>query len=295
MVPATVTIDDFSHWVRGSGLEIVLLIVGAVLLTRFATWFGQRLTARIELVSSGSPRDGLVRSEQSKHLHSLTQVITWTLNVLIVFVVALLVLRRLEVPLTSLVAPATVIGVAVGFGAQRVVQDLLAGFFLISERQYGFGDVVRISPPGTSGGVSGTVEDVTLRVTRLRTQNGELLTLPNGEIRQVTNLSRDWARVVIDVPVATEIAITRINDILKDVGEQAFADPAMRALMLDPPTVMGVESIDVGSYKVRVVARTLPGTQFDVGRELRARIARAFQEAGIGLASAMAAASAAAS
>ncbi|HEV8298719.1 MAG TPA: mechanosensitive ion channel family protein [Acidimicrobiales bacterium] len=281
------TIDDLSRWGRGNGLEIVLLVLGAMLLTRFTSWCGQRLTSRIDAVAPDNERDTLVRSEQAKHLHALTQVLTWTTNVLICFVLALFVLRRLDVPLTSLVAPATVIGVAVGFGAQRIVQDLLAGFFIISERQYGFGDVVRISQPGTSTGVMGTVEDVTLRVTRLRTSNGELLTMPNGEIRQVTNFSRDWARAVIDVPVSSEVAITHVTDILRDVGESSFRDEALRPLLLDPPTVMGVESFEVGSFKVRVVARTLPGKQFDVGRELRARIARAFQGAGIGVSSSL--------
>ena len=103
--------------------------------------------------------------------------------------------------MTSLVAPAAVAAVALGFGAQRIVQDILAGFFIITERQYGFGDLIRLSVPSLPDPAIGTVEDVALRVTTVRTADGEVVITPNGQITQVTNLSRDWARAVIDVPV----------------------------------------------------------------------------------------------
>jgi moderate conductance mechanosensitive channel len=285
MLLATLRLRGVSRWARGSGLEIVLLVIGSVLLARFASWFGNHVTARID--AGAREEDALVRSELAKHRHALAQVVTGSALVLIYFVTGILVLQRLKIPLTTLVAPATVVGLAVGFGAQRVVQDLLAGFFLITERQYGFGDVIRISVPGTTTGVSGTVEEVSLRVTRLRTINGELLMLPNGEIRQVTNLSRDWARAVIDVPVPIGSDIAKVNDILRSVGQAVFSDPAMRPLLLDEPTVMGVESIEVDFLKVRVVARTLPGKQFDVAREMRSRIAAAFLDEGISVPSAL--------
>jgi len=208
-------------------------------------------------------------------------VVTWTLLVLVYSVMAVLMIQRLGVPITSLVAPATVAGVAVGFGAQRVVQDILAGFFIISERQYGFGDAIRISALGATTGVLGTVENVTLRVTSLRTVNGEVVFVPNGQIVQVTNLSRDWARAVVDVPVPPTADTNKVTAILHSVGEEAFADPTLRPLLLDTPSVMGLESMDVDRFVVRVVARTLPGKQFDVGRDLRSRIASAFRDAGI--------------
>jgi small conductance mechanosensitive channel len=204
--------------------------------------------------------------------------------VLIYSVTGVLVLERFGVPLSSLIAPATVAGVALGFGAQRIVQDILAGFFMITERQYGFGDLIRISSLGSTTGVTGTVEDVTLRTTRMRTVNGEVVIIPNGQINQVTNLSRDWARAVIDVPIPATADITRVNAILQTVGEELYADEKFRPLLLDTPTVMGVESIDVDRFSIRMVCRTLPGKQFDIGRELRARIATALRHEGIILA-----------
>ena len=202
---------------------------------------------------------------------------------LIYSIAVFFVLDRLGVPVTGLVAPATVLGVGLGFGAQRIVGDVLAGFFIITERQYGFGDVVAIAVTGAAEPAMGTVEDVTLRVTRVRSQNGEVVTVPNGQIVKVVNLSRDWARAVIDVPVPTSLDVNRVNEVLREVGREAFRDPAMRPLLLDPPSVMGVESLGLDEVNVRMVARTLPGKQFEVGRDLRARIVRAFRDQGMGV------------
>src|SRR6266550_1658356 len=281
MLLAIEPLTDVTRWARGAGLEIVLLVTGAILLTRFATWLGGRIIARID--ANAQETDALVRSEATKHRHALAQVVTWITLVLIYSVTALLIVQRLGVPVTSLVAPATVVGVALGFGAQRLVQDILAGFFIITERQYGFGDVIRISIPGTGEPVSGTVEDVTLLITSIRSVDGEVMITPNGQIVQVTNLSRDWARAVVDVPVPASIDVNRVSELLRKVGEEAYDDPELHSLLLDPPSVMGVESIEVDQFEVRLVARTLPGKQFEVGRALRARIAAALLREGIHL------------
>jgi moderate conductance mechanosensitive channel len=272
-------LSDIGTWARGSGLEIVLIALGAVLVARLVRWVSDLITARIDIGSTEA--DELVRSEAAKHRHALAQVATWTLLVLIYSAAAILIIERLGVPLTGFVAPAAVAGVALGFGAQRVVQDLLAGFFLITERQYGFGDVIRISVAGVPTPVVGTVEDVSLRITTVRSINGEVIITANGQIVQVTNLSRDWARAVIDVPVPVSVDVNRVSDILRQVGAAAFEDEALHPLLLDAPTVMGVESIEVDQFKIRVVARTLPGKQFEVGRALRVRITQTFLNEGI--------------
>ncbi|MCV2490143.1 mechanosensitive ion channel family protein [Geodermatophilus sp. YIM 151500] len=284
---AITPLTDLWDWLRRSGLEILLIILGSVLLTRFVQWVGVRITDRIDRRATGG--DALVRSEAAKHRHSLTQVLTWAAIVLIYTIAVFFVLDRIGVPVTGLVAPATVLGVGLGFGAQRIVQDVLAGFFIITERQYGFGDVVAISVIGAAEPANGTIEDVTLRITRVRSADGEVMTVPNGQIVKVVNLSRDWARAVVDVPVPTSMDVNRVNEILREVGREAFRDPAMRPLLLDPPSVMGVESIDLDQVNVRVVARTLPGRQFEVGRDLRARVVLAFRRQGMHLPSAPAA------
>ena len=209
-------------------------------------------------------------------------MITWATLVVIYCATGLAVAERLGIPLTSLVAPAAVVAVALGFGAQRIVQDILAGFFIITERQYGFGDLVRLAVPSVSAAM-GTVEDVTLRVTTVRTADGEVVIIPNGQIGQVTNLSRGWARAVLDVPVPATVDVNRVSDLLRKIGEEAYDEPELSQLLLDPPAVMGVQSIDMTQFQVRVVARTLPGKQFDVGRALRARIAAGLLREGINL------------
>jgi moderate conductance mechanosensitive channel len=274
------TLHQISHWARGSGLEIVLLVVGTVLLTRLVSWLGEKITKRID--ANARETDALVRSEAAKHRHALAQVITWATLVVIYCATGIAVAQRLGIPLTSLVAPAAVAAVALGFGAQRIVQDILAGFFIITERQYGFGDLVRLSVPSVQGAM-GTVEDVTLWVTTVRTADGEVVITPNGQIGQVVNLSRGWARAVLDVPVPATVDVNHVSEILRRVGEDAYLEPELSQLLLDPPAVMGVQSIDVTQFQVRVVARTLPGKQFDVGRALRARIAAALLREGINL------------
>ena len=279
MTGAIAPLNDVSQWARGDLLEIVLLVLGAILLTRLAVWLRDKIMALIN--ARASEADELVRSEAAKHRVIVAQVVTWSALAVIYVVTAVLVVERLGVPLAGLVAPAALLSAALGFGLQRFVQDIGAGFFITGERQYGFGDVITIATAGVGQPVTGTVEDVTLRVTRLRTVSGEVITTPNGQIIQVTNLSRDWARAVIDVPVPSAVDVNRVTEILRRVGEEAYSDDRLRKMMLDPPTVMGVEKIEVDTFSVRMVARTLPGIQFEAGRELRARVALAFRREGI--------------
>ena len=279
MTGAIASLHDFGGWASGNLLVIVMLVLGAILLTRLANWVRGLVIAQIETREHES--DELVRSEAAKHRQVVAQVVTWAVLAVMYVVTAVLVVERLGVPLAGLVAPAALISAALGFGLQRFVQDIGAGLFITGERQYGFGDVVRLEVNGVSPSATGTVEEVTLRVTRLRSDSGEVITTPNGQIIQVTNLSRDWARAVIDVPVPSSVDVGHVNDILRRVGQDAYNDDKLRPLMLDRPSVMGVERIEVNSFSVRIVARTLPGAQFDVGRELRARVASAFRLEGI--------------
>jgi moderate conductance mechanosensitive channel len=272
-------LTSIAHWAKGSGLEIVLFATGAILLTRIVTWIGARITDRID--ANAEETDALVRSEASKHRHALAQVITWVTLVIIYCGAAVEIAARLGVPVSNLVAPAAVVAVALAFGAQRIVQDILAGFFIITERQYGFGDLISVAVPNVNNPATGTVEDVTLRVTTVRTASGEVVIIPNGQITQVTNLSRDWARAVVDVPVHAAMEVNLVSDLLRQIAEEAYKEPDLRKLLLDPPAVMGVQSIDVGNFQVRMVARTLPGRQFEVERILRAQIATGLRHEGI--------------
>lgn len=269
---------DIGAWILTRGLKIGLLVIGGVLAARFINWAAQRITRRIDANFRDS--DALVRSESVKHRQAVASVISYVAIGLLGIVVALEITDVLAIPVSSLVAPAAVLGAALGFGAQRIVQDLLAGFFIITEKQYGFGDLVQLTL-GSSNDALGTVEDVTLRVTKLRTSEGEMYTIPNGQIMKSLNLSKDWARAVIDIPVPTSADLNVVNDVLHRVCDSAATDPELTDLLLDSPQLMGVESIGLDNVNLRMVARTLPGKQFEVGRRLRLLVIAALTRAGI--------------
>jgi moderate conductance mechanosensitive channel len=270
---------EIGEWIITRGLRIVMLLIAAVLAVRFVTWVAQRVTRRLDVGFAES--DALVRSEATKHRQAVASVISWVSIVMIAIWVIVQIGDVLQFSVGGLVAPATVLGAALGFGAQRVVQDLLAGFFIIVEKQYGFGDLVSLTVGGIAAEARGTVEDVTLRVTRLRSTDGEVFTIPNGQIVKTVNLSKDWARAVVDIPVSTSVDLSRVNEVLHQECQHALENPLLGELLLDPPTVMGVESIEVDTVTLRVVARTLPGKQFEAGRQLRFLVVRALERAGI--------------
>jgi len=269
---------NLREWLLTSGLHIILLLIGAVLAARFVNWAAQKVTERLDegFVES----DALVRSEANKHRQTVASLISWVSVVLIAIVVAVQLADILNVSVRGFVAPATVVGAALGFGAQQMVRDLLAGFFIILEKQYGFGDLVTLTVVSATD-ATGTVENVTLRVTRLRASDGELLTIPNGQIVKTVNLSKDWARAVVDIPVQASADLGMINDTLRQACEHALDDKLLGELLLDAPTLMGVERIEVDVVTLRLVARTLPGKQFEAGRRLRALVVRALARVGV--------------
>jgi moderate conductance mechanosensitive channel len=258
-----------------------VLVLGAGLVVRFAHWFGARRRSWIDRQIRQQIESGFVASESLKRSRAVSEAIEWAVVALTYFIAAILSLDRLGIPLTTLVAPATVIGIGLGFGAQQMVGDLLAGFFLFAERQFAFGDFIRLSVPGQTTGITGTVEELTLRVTKVRTAQGELVVVPNSALRQVTNLSKDWSKAVIDIPVSVAEDLERVTAILKEVVGTMATDPHWKDLLLGDPIVAGVETIDVGYVQLRLIARTLPGRQFDVAREIRLRAATALRSAGV--------------
>ena len=261
--------DSMLFWLRNQGLEIVLIVMLAMIATRIIKKVARMWTGRID--NRHAESDNLVLSEDSKHMHALVQVVSYVAIALVYVLAVVQILLRFGVNLVALVAPATILGAAIGFGAQKIVQDFLAGFFIIAERQYGYGDTVTIDG-GTT--VSGTVEDVTLRVTKLRTIDGEVVTVPNGQIVGTTNQSRDWARSLIDVPIPASTDISEAQEALQEVCHEIVDDKYIKDFLLDEPTVMGVESINLDETVIRILVRTLPGKQWEVSRRMRSVISR---------------------
>ena len=270
-------IQEWEKWLLTDFIEILLWIIGGILLVRFISWNVRLYAHRNERKFRDS--DAIVQTEDSKHRRALVDVVGWTVGAAVMVVVALHVMSIFGLPLTSLAGPRAVVGAALGFGAQRVVQDFLGGFFVVAERQYGYGDSVVLSVSG--GQAEGTVEDVSLRATKVRTSDGDVVTVPNGQIIKSTNRSKDWARAVVDVPVPPSVDISNIGDLLDDVGRDFYADPRWHEKLLDEPTPIGITELDLDYVTLRMVARTLPGEQFEVSRALRARIVESLAERGI--------------
>ena len=271
-------VGDVSHWLRIDGVHAAVLVVVATVGTRVIGVVARRFANRIG--HDGDNPDSLVLSESTKHRRAVASVISSVAVGVLYAVVAVDFLGTLGVAVSSLVAPATVLGAALGFGAQRVVQDLLGGFFIIAEKQYGFGDLVVLTVAGGTE-ARGTVEDVTLRVTTLRNTDGEVFSVPNGQIVKTRNLSKDWARAVVDIPVPVSADLNQVNEVLHELCDSAMDDHQLKDLLLDAPALMGVESIEPERVTLRMVARTLPGKQFEVGRRLRVLVVRALGRAGI--------------
>ncbi|HEV7584109.1 MAG TPA: mechanosensitive ion channel family protein [Mycobacterium sp.] len=270
---------EIGGWILDRGLHIIMLFIAAVLAVRFVTWVAQQITRQLDVGFTES--DALVRSEATKHRQAVASVIQWVSIVIIAIWVVVQIGDVLQFSVGGFIAPATVLGAALGFGAQQLVKDLLSGFFIIVEKQYGFGDLVSLTVSGIAAEARGTVENVTLRVTRLRSSDGELFTIPNGQIVKTINLSKDWARAVIDIPVSTSADLNRVNEVLREECDHAMDNPVLGELLLDAPTLMGLESIEVDTVTLRMVARTLPGKQFEAGRQLRVLVVRALARAGI--------------
>jgi small-conductance mechanosensitive channel len=273
-----ISLDDLIHWLLTTGLHIALVVLLAIVATRLFRWIARLVSRRLNW---GDDIDAVLRPESVKHRRAVASVISSVAIAVLYIVVAVDIANQLGLPIGSLVAPAAVLGAALGFGAQRIVADLLSGFFIITEKQYGFGDLVSLTVSGITLPAEGTVVDVTLRVTKLRSSDGEMFTIPNGQIVKSVNLSKDWARAVIDIPVPTSADLNLVNDVLHDVAEKAMEDPGLSPLLLDAPQLMGVESIELDTVNLRMVARTLPGKQFEVGRRIRVLVVRALRRAGI--------------
>ncbi|MFC6239134.1 mechanosensitive ion channel family protein [Longivirga aurantiaca] len=187
----------------------------------------------------------------------------------------LVVLAQAGVNLTPILASAGVVGVALGFGAQTLVKDFLSGIFLVLEDQFGVGDVVDLGP------AIGTVEEVTLRITRVRDLSGIVWYVRNGEILRVGNRSQGWTTAVVDVPVAFNEDLDRVRRIVDKVGTMMDGDPAYDGILFGMPTYAGVESVSGDAMFVRVIAKAAPDQQMTAARAIREQIKLGFDEAGI--------------
>ena len=220
----------------------------------------------------------LIDERRKQRVRALGSVLRSAASVTIFSIAGLTILGDLGINLAPLLASAGVVGIAIGFGAQNLVRDYLSGIFMLVEDQYGVGDVI------TVGDATGTVETVTLRITRLRSVNGIVWHIRNGAIEKVGNESQGWARAVLDFPVPYTADLVTIRALLADAAEGMWNEPVWRTVMIEKPEVWGAQQVDMASpptVTMRVVVKTAPLRQWEVEREMRARVKAALDAAGI--------------
>lgn len=218
----------------------------------------------------------ILAERRRQRAETMGSVLRSLASVMVLGTAALMILARLGVELAPLLTSVGIIGVAVGFGAQELVKDFIAGMFMLLEDQYGVGDVI------DTGNAVGTVEAVTLRITRLRDADGKVWYVRNGTILRVGNESQGWSRAVVDVPVAYDADVSLIHDLLKDVAAKLWEDTEFRdTVIVEEPKIYGLEQISDTAIIFRISVKTAPERQMEIARELRLRVKRAFDEHGL--------------
>ena len=264
--------DQLLRWTEfalGNGTRLLAILLFSLLLNRLLRVFTQRL---VQAAGEAPGRSSQIREQQTR---TLAGVLYSAGTAVIVIFALLLALPVFGFNVTPLAAAAGLASLAVGFGAQHVVRDVINGFFVVFEDQYVVGDTVRI------GDVTGSVEHLTRRRTVVRDAQGAMVSIPNGEIGRVANLNRDWGQLFLDTLIAADQPLDQASAAIEAVAAEFRADAAWAPTLIDGPRLLGVESLTAGGVTLRLHARTAPNRQDDVARELRRRIHNALAARGI--------------
>ena len=251
----------WTEFALGHGVRLATILLIALLLVRVL-----RIVTRRLIAAAGTQSAARVARMREQQTQTLAGILYSGGTAIIGIVAVLTALPEFGFNITPVAAAAGLASLAIGFGAQHIVRDFINGFFTVLEDQYVVGDLVRI------GDVVGRVEHLTLRRTVLRDPQGAVVTIPNGEITKVANLSRDWGQLFLDATIAIDQPLDEALNALEDVATEFRADPSWSPMLLDGPRVLGVESLAPNGTIVRLQVRTAPTRQDDVARELRRRI-----------------------
>jgi len=257
-------------WLLTHGIKILIIVIGAYILNKVAAKFIER-AVRITVSPEG------IGSEEGEHKreNTLISIFTATATISILVIAALMVFQELGLMIGPILAGAGIIGLALGFGGQYLIRDIISGLFIILENQYRIGDVVRFEDVG------GTVERISLRMTTLRDLDGTVHHIPHGEIKKVSNLSKYFARVNLNIGVAYHSDLEHVIRIVNQAGKELAEDPKWKDIILKAPQFLRVDDLGDSSVVIKVLGETKPLKQWEVTGELRKRIKIAFDEAGI--------------
>ena len=258
-----------SSWLTTSGIKVIGILITLIILSQMSRWIVKWLEKFVP------EKDTLQAAEARKRAQTLGNILRHALLIVIGFIAVLMILGELGIQLGPLLATAGIGAVALGFGAQSLVKDVISGFFIILENQYRIGDVIAVA------GVSGLVESVSLRKTVLRDLEGRVHIIANGEIKVVTNLSKEWSRAVVDIGISYREDIDQVINLLSQIGKDLEGEEPYKSAILEPMQILGVEQFKESEIIIRMIVKTIPLKQWDVSRELRRRIKNRFDEKGI--------------
>ncbi len=263
-----IDVNAVANWLLTNGTRVVAIIVGALVAIWIIRIFVYKSKKKI-----GDP--GRVGIERAKRTETLARIVETTFRVVILIAALLMVLKQVGIEIGPLLAGAGIIGLAVGFGAQSLVKDVIGGFFILLENLMNVGDIVEIA------GKAGVVETINLRVTVLRDLEGKVHVVPNGEIGVVTNMTREYSQALVEIGVAYKEDVDEVIEVLNQIAEGMRNDDAFRESILDPLEVLGLDSFGDSSVNIKVRLRTLPAKQWSIAREFRKRVKKIFDEKGI--------------
>lgn len=259
------------EWLLTSGVRILIIAVGAFILLKIL--YG--VIGRFEKIAESRETGFAGVSETERRLKTITSLLRSLALIIIGGVAAVMVLKEIGMDIAPIIAGAGILGLAVSFGGQNLVRDVISGFFIILEDQIRVGDVAIIN------GQSGTVEQINFRTTVIRDLQGIVHVFPNGVITQLSNQSKGWSRYVIDMGVAYKENVDHVMDVMKEIGEGLRKDEKFGPLILEPLEILGVDNFADSSVVIKCMIKTLPLKQWEVGRELKRRIKNTFDREGI--------------
>lgn len=265
--------ETLIHWLMTSGLRVVLILILFLICKRFIGLFIDRSVTLAVGRKNPDPIGGLTAE---KRINTLTRLLRGASAIALGIVALMMIFQEFGFAVGPVLASAGIASVAIGFGAQTLVKDVISGAFIIVERQFSVGDIVRI---GGASGLGGMVEEINLRTTVLRDADGSAHVIPNGQITQVTVLTRDWSRVILDIGISYQADLELASRILKMEMDQYAGDHA--EIVLEAPEVLGVQELGDSAVVVRAWMKVMPGKQFAATRDLRAKIKTAFDAAKI--------------
>lgn len=262
------TMNTIFQWFVVNGLRILIIVVLSYVLIRFTRILSQRVLTKV------TEKEGL-GLEQKKRIDTLTKILINTVTIVIMVMALIVILGQLGIQVGPILAGAGVLGLAVGFGAQSLVKDVITGFFILLDNRINVGDVIQ------AAGVAGLVEAINLRITTLRDLEGKVHFIPNGEISVVSNLTKEWSRCVIDIGVAYKEDTDRVCLVLKRVGDEMLEVAEYKEVILEPLEILGVDNFGDSEVTLKMMFKTQPIKQWMVAREFRRRVKKAFDAEGI--------------